>query len=317
MSKAIKNISVLLPVYNGEKYIKSSVNSVLNQTFKDFELVIIDDGSEDNTSEIIKGFNDNRIKYFRTKHNGTSAALNYGIKKCRYEWIARIDSDDLNIPERLEKQVNYLSIHPECDVLSSWSVYFKDPGKILFFLKEPVTHHKIYKYLDLHNPINQSAMMIRKSILAANPYNKSLDCNEDYELMYRIRDNAVFSNIPEYLVYTRLRIDSRTKKGDRNNLYNMLYTNAFKKMTDSKSKGENFYWATVTAWLNYFYGDFRESRGYFRKSISLKNLTAFFTTFLPDKYFHMFINSRLRYRIESFFQSKSAYKSQLNRLLSE
>lgn len=315
MKGTIQHISVLLPVYNGEKYIKSSLSSVLNQTFKNIEIVIIDDGSTDNTAAIIKGFSDDRIKYFRTEHKGTSAALNYGVKKCRYVWIARIDADDLNVPERLEKQVKYLEENPECYVLSSWSVYFKDPGKILFRLKEPTAHNKIYKYLDIHNPINQSAMMIRKSILKENPYNESLDSNEDYELMYRIRDKAVFANMEEFLVYTRFHQGSRTNTGSRDNLYNLLYTNAFKKLADSKSKGEVFYWATVSAWLNYFYGDRRDSRSYFRNSVSLKNLAALFTTFLPDKYFFMFINSRLKYRLKSKFTNKSSFKRQLKNLL--
>lgn len=135
MNKAIQNISVLLPVYNSEKYIKQAVNSILNQTFRDFELVIIDDGSGDNTAELIKEFTDERIRYFRTEHKGTPAALNYGVKKCRYAWIARIDADDLIVPERLEKQAEYLNENPACGVLSAWSVYFKDPAKILFLLK--------------------------------------------------------------------------------------------------------------------------------------------------------------------------------------
>lgn len=315
MNKAIQNISVLLPVYNGEKYIKQSVSSVLNQTFRNIELVIIDDGSGDNTAELIKEFTDERIRYFRTEHKGTPAALNYGVKKCRYAWIARIDADDLIVPERLEKQAEYLNENPACGVLSAWSVYFKDPAKILFLLKEPLTHQKIYKYLDIHNPINQSAMMIRKSILKDFPFNEKLNSNEDYELMYRIRDDTVFANLPEVLVYTRFRKDSRTNTGERTNLYDMLYRNAFRKMTDSKSKGEVFYWATVSAWLNYFYGDRRDSRSYFRNSFSIKNITALLTTFLPDKYFFMFINSRLRYRLKSIFINKSSFKKQLNNLL--
>lgn len=315
MSEKIKNISVLMPAYNSGKYISAAVKSILNQTYTNFEFMIIDDGSTDETEQIIKGFEDKRIKYKKVKHNGTSAALNYGIGLCKHEWIARIDADDLNTPQRLASQVQFLESHSEIDILSSWSVYFTDPSKILFLLNEPLGHIDIHKYLNIHNPINQSAMICRKSIFDKYKFNESLNSNEDYELLYRIRDEYRFANMPEYLVYTRLRGDSRTAGGNRDNLYDLLNTNAFRRMVDSKSKGDHFYWASVAAWLNYFYGSRQSARGYFRNSLSLKNLTAYFTTFLPDKYFFKFIDSHLKYRIKSFFENKSFFKKELASLL--
>mgnify|MGYP001171477510 FL=1 len=317
MPDVIKKISVLMPAYNSGRYITAAVKSILNQTFTDFEFIIIDDGSTDDTESIIKGFKDNRIIYRKIEHSGTSAALNYGIGLCRHEWIARIDADDINIPQRLEKQVRYLESNQGIDILSSWSVYFKDPAKILFLLNEPLNHDEIHKYLDLHNPLNQSAMICRKSIFEKYKFNETLNSNEDYELLYRLRDEYTMGNMPGYLVYTRLREDSRTAEGRRDNLYDMLNTNAFRKMVDSKSKGDHFYWASVTAWLNYFYGSRQSARGYFRNSFSLKNLTAYFTTFLPDKYFFKFINSHFKYRLKSFLKNKSFYKKELTSLLDQ
>lgn len=314
MPGAINNISVLMPVYNGTEYLKYSVRSIINQTFKNFELVIIDDGSTENVKEIIESFKDERIKYFRTEHKGTSAALNYGVTMCQHQWIARIDSDDLNTPERLEKQVRFIEENPEIDILSSWSAYFKDPAKILFLLKEPPEHEEIYKYLNIHNPVNQSGLIIRKEILTENQFNEALDSYEDFELMYRLRDKYRFANMPEYLVYTRLRETSRTVTGTGGNIFEMLSTAAFKNMVDSKSKGDHFYWAQATAWLNYFYGSRKAARGHFKNSFSLKNLTAYFTTFLPDKYFHKFINSRLRYRLKGLFENKSEHRKMLHKL---
>lgn len=315
MPEVIKQISVLMPAYNCGKYIKSAIYCVLNQTYKDFEFIIIDDGSTDNTEEIIGSIKDSRIIYKKTEHKGTSAALNYGIGLCRFDWIARIDADDLNTLNRLEKQVNFIEDNPELDIISSWSVYFKYPCKILFLLKEPLHHNEIYKYLDIHNPINQSAMLCRKSIFDKFKFDENLNSNEDYEFLHRVRDEVKFCNMPEFLVYTRLRDNSRTLTGSRDNLFDMLHTDAFKKMLDSKSKGDHFYWASVIAWLNYFYGSRQSSRSYFKNSFSLKNLTAYFTTFLPDKYFFKFINSRLRYRLKSLFVNKSHYKKELISLL--
>jgi len=315
LPEEIKKISVIMPVYNGGKYIRGAIKSILEQSFKGFEFIIVDDGSTDNTAEVVKSFTDSRIIYKHQEHKGTSAAMNYGISLCRNEWVARIDADDLNTANRLEKQIEYLNENPGIDVLSSWSVYFEDPAKILFLLREPVSHNEIHKYLDLHNPINQSAMIFRKSIFAANKFNGLLDCNEDFELLYKLRDEVTFAIIPEFLVYTRLRPDSRTLTGTRENMFNMLHTAAFKKIVDSKSKGEHFYWASVIAWLSYFYGSRYDCRSYFRNSFSLKNTAAYLTTFLPDKYFFKFINSHIRYRLKDMFTNKSSYKKELNLLL--
>ncbi|HWA06458.1 MAG TPA: glycosyltransferase [Ignavibacteria bacterium] len=315
MPEEIKNLSILMPVYNCGKYVRGAIKSILNQTFTDFEFIIIDDGSTDETEAVIKEFSDKRINYKRTDHKGTSAALNYGIRLCSNEWIARIDSDDLNVSQRLEKQIKYLAENPEIDILSSWSVYFRDPAKILFFLSEPQDHKEIHKYLDLHNPLNQSALICRKEIFSKYKFNEQMNCYEDYELLYRLRDDYTLANMPEYLVFTRLHSGSRTIQGSRDSMFDLLNTGAFRKMVDSKSKGDHFYWASVTAWLNYFYGSRQSSRGYFRNSFSLKNLTAYFTTFLPDKYFFKFINSHFRYRLRSIFKDKSFYKKELASLL--
>ncbi|MBZ0204512.1 MAG: glycosyltransferase [Ignavibacteria bacterium] len=314
MPEKIRNISVLMPAYNCGNYIAASIKSILNQTFSSFELIIVDDGSTDNTEQIIKGFNDARINYRKTENKGTSAALNYGLTLCNFDWVARIDADDLNIPSRLETQVNFLNNNQGYDVVSAWSVYFKDPGKILFVLKEPTLHEDIYDYLDLHNPLNQSALIYRKDLIADEGYDESFTSSEDFELFHRIRSKARFCNIPRVLAYTRVRSGSRSDV-QRTNLYEMLFPPAFKKLMDSKSKGDHFYWASTIAWINYFYGDPKESRSYFRNSFSVKNLTAYFTTFLPDEYFHKFINSRLRYRIGNMFAPKSKYKNELKSLL--
>src|ERR1051325_2612711 len=126
-----------MPVYNGSEYVRQSVFSILNQTYKDFEFLIIDDGSTDDTADIINSIKDERIIYKKIEHAGTAAALNYGIKISKGDWIARIDSDDLNTKTRLECQIEFIKEHPEYDVISSRSIYFNDSGNILFFWDVP------------------------------------------------------------------------------------------------------------------------------------------------------------------------------------
>lgn len=304
-----------MPAYNCGKYIGKAINSILNQSFKEFEFIIIDDGSTDNTGEIIKSFNDSRIKYYKTENKGTSAALNFGINICANEWIARIDADDLNTVNRLETQVNFINENPGYDVISCWSVYFKDPGKILFLLKEPVEHEDIYDYFDLHNPVNSSGVIYRRQLIIENKYDEEYSNNEDYELFYRVREKAKFYNIPQFLAYTRVRQSSKTYTLGNENLYEMLFNPAFKNMIEAKSKGEHFYWATTIAWLNYFYGRRQDSRSYFKNSFSWKNLAVYITTFLPDEYFYKFIDARLRYRLKNLFASNKQYNDELKKLI--
>ena len=315
MPKPIKNISVLMAAYNCGRYIAQSIKSILNQTFKEFELIIIDDGSTDNTEEIVMSFKDPRIIYRKTINKGTSAALNLGLSLALNEWVARIDADDLNVPGRLETQIKFLNENPEYDIISSWSVYFKDPDKILFLLEEPVENEDIYEHLDRHNMLNQSGVIYRKELIKEAGYNENYKNNEDFELFYRLRDKVKFYNIPEFLVYTRVRTDSKTYTNNNKNIYDFLFPVSFKNMLEAKSKGEHFYWATTIAWLNYFYGDCKSARSYFKNSFSWKNITAYISTFLPDEYFQKFINSRFKYRLKTIFKSTRKYKEELKRLV--
>ena len=315
MSKKIKNITVLMPAFNCSRYIGFAVKSILNQTYKEFEFLIIDDGSTDNTEEVVSNFKDSRINFIKIKHKGISGALNYGMKKASYEWIARIDADDLNIPERLQTQIEFLEKNPDYDVVSSWSVYFRGNNKILFFLQQPVEHGKIYKFLNLHNPINHSAVIYKKKIIARAKYDESCISNEDFELFHRLRDKVKFHNIPEYLAFIRVRDDSKSRSKDNKYIYNFIFPEAVQNLLNAKGKRELYYWTTVIARLNFFYGDRKESRTYLLRSSSGKNFIAYLSTFLPEKYFNKLIDARPRFRIESFFKDKRKYQMQLNELL--
>ena len=315
MPELIKEISVLMPAYNSAEYISQSIKSILNQTYKEFEFIIVNDGSTDNTEDLILSFEDPRITYFKTEHKGTSAALNFGISKSKYKWIARIDSDDLNSPNRLEKQVKYLNENQEIDTLSSWSIYFNNKGKILFFLQPETEHKDIIKALNLHNPINQSGLMFKKSVFKKDKYNEKCTFNEDFELLYRIKEKVKFHNLPEYLVYTRMSGGSKSFTHRKENICDFLFNPAFRNLLDSKSKGDHFYWASIIAWINFFYGDRKESRNYFKTSVSFKNTIAYFSTFLPEKTFNKLIDYRLKYRIRALFMSKKKHNRELNSLI--
>ena len=108
-------VSVLIPVYNGSRYIKDAIESVLSQTFQDFEIIIVDDGSEDETASIVKQYD--RIHYMHQEHSGVSTARNRALMEANGELITFLDADDLITPEKFEKQVNYMDTHPECELV--------------------------------------------------------------------------------------------------------------------------------------------------------------------------------------------------------
>ncbi len=317
MSRVIKNITVLLPIYNAAEYLSRAINSILRQSFKEFELLIIDDGSKDNPEKIISSFKDSRIIYKKFEHSGLSSALNKGIKLAKTEWIARQDADDLSVPDRFQKQIEFLSNSNDTDILSCWSIYFNNKNKIAFKVKTPVQHETIVEFLNLHNPLNHSGVVYRKSIFKENKYNESLKYFEDFEFFHRIKNKVRFAIIPEYLVYSKLDTYNFDYIDNRNIVYDFLFDEAFKNMLDSKSKGDHFYWTTKIAWINYFYGDRKKTRKYFYNSFSLKNILGFLSTYLPDEIFEKFLTSRARFRIENLFSNNKKFYQELRQLLNE
>ncbi len=137
-------LSVVMPVYNASRFLKEAIESILQQTFTDFEFIIIDDCSTDNSVAIIKSYKDDRIQlYFNDKNSGISYTLNKGIKLANAEWIARMDSDDISYPERLQKQHDFILQHPDGDLFSCW-VNVVDQDKK--FIRQDLFESRFYYY---------------------------------------------------------------------------------------------------------------------------------------------------------------------------
>ena len=159
----LPRVSVLMPAYNSEKYLGEAIDSILNQTFTDFEFIIINDGSKDNTAKIVEEYakKDKRIRFIDNKKNqGIVGVLNEGIDLCRGKYIARMDSDDISLPTRFEKEIEYMEEHPECGVLGTWYEIF---GK----LNGPVQQPERIKILNLLNEdhVGHPTVFIRKSVI--------------------------------------------------------------------------------------------------------------------------------------------------------
>jgi glycosyltransferase involved in cell wall biosynthesis len=195
-------VSVVLPLYNCPAYIGRSVQSILDQTFEDFELIIIDDGSTDNTPEIAKTFSDSRIRFFQQKNQGLASTLNRGIELARGKYIARHDQDDIALPERFAKQVNYLEAHPACGMVGTWADIYLEEEKTERAHRHPSDNTTLQYELLLNNPFVHSSMMLRKSILeqiGGYSTDRERQPPEDYELCSRIARQSEIANIPEIL----------------------------------------------------------------------------------------------------------------------
>ncbi len=193
-------VSVILPVYNCEKYIFESVTSVLNQTFSDFELLIIDDCSTDATLSIIKSINDARIILIqKPKNSGYTDSLNMAIKLAKGKYIARMDGDDICLPERFAKQVAFLNANREV-ILCGTAIQMIGSDKVL---KHPVAHEEILTKLCFGTSFCHPSVMVRKEILLENNYDKSFEPAEDFELWTRLAFLGKLANLDAVLLQYR------------------------------------------------------------------------------------------------------------------
>lgn len=182
-------VSVLLTVYNGEPYLQETVESVLKQTCENFELVIINDGSTDGTAEVLAQIDDNRIRLFNQPNRGRPQALNRGLMKCRGEYVAIIDDDDLADPHRLERQVSVLENRPEIDILGSWFERRNETKtpETIETVETPESDATIRRSLPTYNPLAHSTITYRKNAVEqVGGYNVSLQSCVDYDLWVRL-----------------------------------------------------------------------------------------------------------------------------------
>jgi glycosyltransferase involved in cell wall biosynthesis len=172
----MKKISVIIPVYGVEQYIAATVQSVLEQTYKSFELLIIDDGSPDKSIEVCQQFADPRIKIIHQENQGVSAARNTGIRHAEGEYLALLDGDDLWVPEKLEKHVRHLETSSTVGVSFSYSAFIDEAGIPLGIYQTAKTEKITPPYIPRRNPVgNGSTPVIRREVFEAIRYQESLD----------------------------------------------------------------------------------------------------------------------------------------------
>lgn len=208
-------ISVIMPVYNGEKYVEEAIESVLNQTFKHFEFIIINDGSTDSSKELILSYNDNRIVYVENVENlRLIKTLNKGLKLAKGKYIARMDADDIAHRTRFEKQVEVLESNSNIGLCGT---NYRTFGKYSKLNIKPENNKDIGDHFIVESPIGHPTVMIRKAILFkySLKYNENYPHAEDYKLWLDILKHAELYNIQEFLLEYRTfdnQISSRYNK---------------------------------------------------------------------------------------------------------
>mgnify|MGYP003999977059 CR=1 FL=1 len=197
-------VSVIMSIYNGEKYLKESVWSILKQTYENFEFIIIDDGSTDETLNILNTISDLRLKIISKKNTGLTKSLNYAIGIAKGDLIARIDVDDIANQERLAVQVDFLIKHPKVALCGSWAKFIDEVGNEIGKYKVPINYSEIKHNILLHNPIIHSSVMFRKKVFnQVHGYNEKYRYAQDYELWGRIVPKYEVINLPQYLIKYR------------------------------------------------------------------------------------------------------------------
>jgi len=201
-----------MSVYNGEKYLHESVDSILNQTFKDFEFLIINDGSTDKTMQILQCYNDPRIIIVNNKKNfGLTKSLKKGLQMARGEYVARMDVDDISYPRRLEVQYAYMEGNPDIGIIGSWVDVINDIGKKISSRKGGYSSEEIYYILNFRNCLTHSSILFRKDLIINNGgYDEAIDGAQDYELWNRISKIVKIYQIQEPLVKWRKRREEGT-----------------------------------------------------------------------------------------------------------
>ncbi len=205
MSVSNPKICVVMPVYNGGKYLREAIDSILAQSYDNFEFIIIDDGSTDNTWMILNDYDDVRIQLVRNEENiGMAGSLNKGLALARGEFIARMDADDVSLPERLEKQVRFLNSNPHIGAVGSFAYKIDASGRIIGETRPPTDPYLVEWGLCFDNYLCHPTFMFRKSTFTqVGGYSEKKWHSEDYDLWSRMVGITRISNLPDRLLLYR------------------------------------------------------------------------------------------------------------------
>lgn len=308
----LNSITVLLTTYNSERYLYAAIKSILKQTYKNFELLIIDDGSTDNTENLVATFNDPRINYNKVKHCGRSAVLNFGLNLSKNDWIAIMDADDIAHPSRLEKQINCISGENN-EVCFTNCAFFRN-DKLKFVIENDFNYSKWIKLFLLHGHFTNSTFVFNKThILNLGGYDENLRLHEDYDLWLRLIGHTNFKFVNEILQFARISGNSLTAtnySSSKEKFYEIQNKYIEKDiMPEVLNKYIN---NNYLGWREFFYGNPKLVKQYWLK-VKFQNwdyrmILAFILSLFPIQLVNVIKKQRLRLRLQYLFSRFAKYK---------
>ena len=291
-------ISIIMTAYNCVQYIEEAIQSILKQTFRDFEFIIIDDGSTDRTKERIIEFKDPRIKFYSLDHVGRARALNFAVGKAQSPYIAFMDADDISMPERIEKQYNFLQQNQNIGIVSNWYQLIDTSGKQLnIFRKLPECHAQIENEMTIHcSMCFPAAMTSRKLLNQIGGFNADLQSAVDYDLFLRLLPITKLYNIQEMLFQHRILSSSiSASRSNEQRYYTLKLANNYLKncLEQSHSIGEKRKIYFRLGLTEYYHGTMHTARRWFICAIpsqwtQWQIWRYFIATFLGDRFFVLF-----------------------------
>ncbi len=259
-------ISVILPVYNGEKYLREAIGSILNQTFKKIELILLDDNSSDSSWDIIKSYADCRIIAHRLTHCGIPKILNYGLKIAKYDYVAIMNQDDISNLFRFEKQIDYLKKYPNVDILGTNIIYLFEKDKSQKLCKYPSLDNLIKLHLPYTCCIAHPTLIYKKkTIISSGGYNEEYKIASDWDLYLRIRKNVTFHNLQEGLLYYRIHDKNYSGNSNLLELENekIVYNHFDNEVNNSKNIKKNYARAYFNIGYYFYLKDKMDYKKYF------------------------------------------------------
>jgi glycosyltransferase involved in cell wall biosynthesis len=238
-------VSIVIPVHNGEKYIKEAIDSSLNQTYENTEIVVVDDKSTDNTLQILEEYGDRITVIPVEKQNGLGNVLNIGIRASKGQYIARMDADDVMYPSRIEKQVEYMQEHPNCVAVGGQIDIINENGKVIDYRKYAIEDKDIKRNRFLHQPFAHPAVMLRKSTLEdVGLYPEDMWKVEDVKLFLILSTKGEFHNIEDTVLKYRVtfKTESQAKMVDHFKKTNEIRKWAIKELSIKPTLREYIIW---------------------------------------------------------------------------
>jgi hypothetical protein len=225
-----------MSVFNGERFLAEAIESILNQTFRDFEFIIVNDGSRDRTASILEryGKSDSRVRIYAQENKGLIASLNRGCGLALGKYLARMDADDVSMPDRLDRQVRFLDHHEEVGLLGGAVEIIDDQGEWLFLVRPPLRDQTIRTALRSFSfPIFHSAVLMRKQTFdEAGGYRAQFLHAEDYDLCLRIVEHWKMANLPDVVLRKRTHSDGVSVRNLRQQSLSALAAHALSSLRE-------------------------------------------------------------------------------------